>query len=333
MEEIPEDEAPEDSPVMAPPPPQRRRVPNLAEPIPPLTFYNSTLTIQLPGTADSFRVYKGGNPTPTNTVLFCVHGAGFSGMSWALFTKCIGTAAQVFAMDLRAHGQTQTADEQDMSLDRLAHDVVGVVSQVVGNAKVILIGHSLGGAGVVRAASLGQIARLAGVFVLDVVEGTAIPALASMPAILDRRPVSFPSLDAAIEWSLANGEIRNKESAVISVPHQFVKTERGYVWRANLRATAPFWEGWFLGMTSRFLSLRVPKVLVVADSDRLDTPLTIGHMQGKFQLSVPQHCGHCINEDNPSQLSQIVIQFMKRYGLLPLDFVFTSGCEEETLYP
>ncbi|KAJ4455177.1 putative protein phosphatase methylesterase 1 [Paratrimastix pyriformis] len=70
-------------------------------------------------------------------------------------------------------------------------------------------------------------------------------------------------------------------------------------------------------MDARFLSLRIPKVLVLAGSDRLDTPLTIAHMQGRFQLSMVAHAGHCIQEDNPRGLSHIVIDFLRRYGLFP----------------
>ena len=33
--------------------------------------------------------------------------------------------------------------------------------------------------------------------------------------------------------------------------------------------------------------------------DRLDTPLTVGQMQGKFQLTVLPQAGHAIHEDQP----------------------------------
>jgi protein phosphatase methylesterase 1 len=40
-------------------------------------------------------------------------------------------------------------------------------------------------------------------------------------------------------------------------------------------------------------------VLVLAGTDRLDTELMIGQMQGKFRVVVLADCGHCIQEDVP----------------------------------
>ncbi len=48
-----------------------------------------------------------------------------------------------------------------------------------------------------------------------------------------------------------------------------------YVWRTDLLATKPFWEGWFKGLTQTFLDVRVPKQLLLAGSDRMDKELTI----------------------------------------------------------
>lgn len=40
--------------------------------------------------------------------------------------------------------------------------------------------------------------------------------------------------------------------------------------------------GWFKGLSKLFLESRVLKLLVLAGTDRLDTDLTIGQMQGMF---------------------------------------------------
>jgi len=55
-------------------------------------------------------------------------------------------------MDLRGHGQTRTNAETDLSLDRLVEDVVSVIGIMCPSNRIVLIGHSLGGAVVVRAA-------------------------------------------------------------------------------------------------------------------------------------------------------------------------------------
>ena len=53
---------------------------------------------------------------------------------------------------------------------------------------------------------------------------------------------------------------------------------------------------WFNGLSTKFISAKAAKLLVLAGADKLDTPLMIAQMQGKFQLSVVQNVGHCLQE-------------------------------------
>lgn len=88
---------------------------------------------------------------------------------------------------------------------------------------VILIGHSMGGAICVHVANMNIIGALIGVVVIDVVEGTALEALASMQSFLRSRPNTFKSIQHAVEWSVRSGQIRNIDSARVSMPGQIVK--------------------------------------------------------------------------------------------------------------
>merc|ERR1711976_315009 len=91
--------------------------------------------------------------------------------------------------------------------------------------EVVLIGHSMGGALAVHTALLGQIPALVGVVVVGVVEGTALDALSSMQSFLRGRPKSFSSVENAIEWSMKSGQVRNSDSARISMPGQLKNTD------------------------------------------------------------------------------------------------------------
>lgn len=76
----------------------------------------------------------------------------------------------------------------------------------------------MGGAVAVRAASL--ISNLCGLGVIDVVEGTAMDALASMQSFLRSRPSSFGSISQAIEWWLVSlNFIKNKIIKSLCVFH------------------------------------------------------------------------------------------------------------------
>ncbi|DAZ99297.1 TPA: hypothetical protein N0F65_005465 [Lagenidium giganteum] len=152
--------------------------------------------------------------------------------------------------------------------------------------------------------------------VIDVVEGTAIASLEHMHVILGKRPQSFPSIAAAIDWSLHSGTVRNPEAARVSIPSQVVQRSNGsFGWRTDLKSSAPFWRDWFAGLSEQFLSIPLPKILVLAGSDRLDTALTRGQMQGKFELRLLYGTGHVIQEDCPSKLVEAILEFCGRCSL------------------
>ena len=54
------------------------------------------------------------------------------------------------------------------------------------------------------------------------------------------------------------------------------------------------------------------QVLIVAGTDRLDKPLTIGQMQGKFQYTVLPAVGHTVQEDDPARTATTLLQFADR---------------------
>merc|ERR1712241_562010 len=106
----------------------------------------------------------------------------------------------------------------------MAKDISNIIEEHVKSLEtqpeVVLIGHSMGGALAVHAALEEQISGLIGLVVVDVVEGTALDALSSMQSFLRGRPKSFPSIENAIEWSMKSGQVRNSDSARISMPGQ-----------------------------------------------------------------------------------------------------------------
>lgn len=69
---------------------------------------------------------------------------------------------------------------------------------------IVLVGHSMGGALAVHAASQGCVDHLIGLVVIDVVEGSAMEALASMQSFLQGRPKFFNSLEQAVEYRYTN---------------------------------------------------------------------------------------------------------------------------------
>jgi pimeloyl-ACP methyl ester carboxylesterase len=89
-----------------------------------------------------------------------------------------------------------------------------------------------------------------------------------------------------------------------------------YVWKTDLSSSQPYWEGWYSGLSDSFLNLPLPKVLILAGADRLDKTLTVGQMQGKFQLVLAPQSGHAVQEDEPDKVAETVVQFCQRFKLI-----------------
>lgn len=270
------------------------------------------------------------SPVDKGPLFVMHHGAGSSGLSFAVVASEIRkkmATAGILAVDCRGHGSTRTRNESDgvdLSLQTLSADLSFMLDAVRTQMRwaamppVVLVGHSLGGAVVMDLASSGRLgASLLASAVLDVVEGSAMEALQSMQTYLATRPAGFASLALGIDWHIRTRTVRNATSARTSVPALLVRDavpglERPWRWRTDLAATQPFWEDWFVGLSKKFLTAQGGKLLLLAGTDRLDTELTIGQMQGKYNLQVFPEAGHFIHEDLPEQTAISLVDFYKR---------------------
>lgn len=298
------------------PPPQRapsQPASSRFSPLPWTGHFDEERDLLISSSGDKFHVYLAGTEGP---VAFCIHGGGYSGLSFALAAGLMKDKVRVVAMDLRGHGLSETSNDTDLSIETLCSDVIDVIDTLYGNAApaIILIGHSMGGAVAVHCAAKRRLPTLAALVVLDVVEGTALASLAYMQSFLSDRPLHFSSVEKAIEWSVRGGSLRNVDSARISVPStlKYNEEKQCYVWLTPLEETEAHWKGWYKGLSDLFLSCPIPKILILAGTDRLDRALTIGQMQGKFQIIVLRNTGHAIQEDVPDELARIVLGFISR---------------------
>ncbi|KND95258.1 Protein phosphatase methylesterase 1 [Tolypocladium ophioglossoides CBS 100239] len=269
------------------------------------------------------------SPVEKGPLFVMHHGAGSSGLTFAVVGSEIRKrlpSAGILAIDCRGHGSTVSPEGTalDLSLETLSADLYLMIQSTKEQMSwknlpsIVLVGHSLGGAVVTDLAKTGKLgASLLGYAVLDVVEGSAIDALKSMQTYLSTRPGGFATIQAAIDWHIRSRTVRNSISARTSVPallklDESVDTSRPWRWRTNLGATQPFWEGWFVGLSKKFLGAKGGKLLLLAGTDRLDTELTIGQMQGKYALQVFPEAGHFIQEDIPEQTAISLADFYRR---------------------
>ncbi|KAL8449723.1 hypothetical protein Emed_002978 [Eimeria media] len=84
-----------------------------------------------PDSSDTFRVYSSGSSGP---LLFLLHGAGHTALSWACFTRLLRDGSpplRVFAFDARGHGATNCADSTTLTAEVLTEDGIAVVQYLL----------------------------------------------------------------------------------------------------------------------------------------------------------------------------------------------------------
>ncbi|KAK6533076.1 carboxyl methyl esterase activity protein [Arthrobotrys megalospora] len=331
------------STIIAPPsrPELTARRRNNLEPIPWNHHFSENLLLTPSSNPTShFNAYYTPN-TGSGPLFVTHHGAGSSGLSFAVLAseiRKINPEAGIFSIDARGHGGTSTSDDQDFSLSTLSTDLYEALLAAQEQLRweslppIVLVGHSLGGAVITDVARRGLLGdKLLAYAVLDVVEGSAMDALQSMQSYLLSRPTGFTSLNQGIEWHVRSRTIRNGRSARVSVPallYDYGSTtgsggggggdgsagsnSRPWRWRTDLAKTQPFWQDWFIGLSKKFLEARGGKLLILAGTDRLDKELTIGQMQGKYQLLVLPEVGHFVHEDAPEKTAVALVEFYRR---------------------
>jgi pimeloyl-ACP methyl ester carboxylesterase len=88
-------------------------------------------------------VPPGGGPVPT--VVFC-HGYTLSLRSWVFQRRALKAAGyRVVLWDHRGHGRSGDGAKGSYDIDQLGHDLGAVISQVVPDGPLVLVGHSMGG--------------------------------------------------------------------------------------------------------------------------------------------------------------------------------------------
>ncbi len=108
--------------------------------------------------------YEDGGAGPGLPVLF-VHGLAGDGEMWRAQVDHVRGSRRGVLLDLRGHGRSGPAPDGDCSMEALASDVLAV-ADALGLKRFVLVGHSMGGAVILAAASAAP-GRVAGLLFAD----------------------------------------------------------------------------------------------------------------------------------------------------------------------
>jgi pimeloyl-ACP methyl ester carboxylesterase len=128
-------------------------------------------------------------PAPGKPVLVMAHGATDNGLSWTTTTWDLQAAYDIYMVDARGHGLSDSATAADTN-DTAVEDLVGFL-RAVKLSKPILMGHSMGAATVMRlAAQYPDLPRA--IILLDPGLGVPVARGAAPPSAAP--PSVFPAL-------------------------------------------------------------------------------------------------------------------------------------------
>ena len=272
-------------------------------------------------------IYYNNNTNGPN--LFCLHGAGHSALSFCLLSE-LSKNYRIISYDFRGHANNTSEPKDDLSMSTLVSDTEKVllkINELFPKDNIIVLGHSLGGAVAVKTCchifktkfNEDLYDKIQGVIVVDVIEGSAMESLPFMKGIVEKRQKEFDSINEAIHY-MSTSQIKNLESCRVSIPPLLKesKNKKGskiYTWKTDLLATEKFWTDWYKDLSKEFLSIKTPKALILTDTNELDTPLTVGHMQGRFKLGVVKGTGHFIMEDDPESMMKQINSFCQAFRI------------------
>lgn len=272
-------------------------------------------------------------------LLICHHGAGSCGLSFALMARAIretNSNIGVISFEMRQHGRSPSTGLEtsmnDGSIENLVQDFTQFVHALINYYRderpdyspyIYLLGHSLGGSVVTHFTQRQQMNPEAlhsviinGLILVDMVEGTALSGLSQTSSFLRQRPQSFLAIENAIRWSLRMGNCagRRLEALRVAVPGLLYQTDDNlFKWTTNILESENLWHQWFEGLSKMFIECApVPRLLILAEREHLDRPLTIATMQGQFQCVIARDAGHSIQEDQPDFVSNTVASFIDR---------------------
>lgn len=229
--------------------------------------------------------------------LALVHGSGCSADSWRYQIDGLSHDFDVVAVDLPGHGSSEPVS--DPSVERYATTVMGVI-QRIGRRKVVLAGHSMGGAVALQVA-LTRPELLKGLILI----GTAayLDRLALTPDIFLWTAATMPHKFKGMFFS---GVVTEDALAIAGADIRRCRVETVMDDFAVCR---------HFDFKSKLKALNLPTLILCGDEDHI-TPV---HYSKRLQQEIPgstlmliQKAGHMLPLESPDRVNAAIREFIQR---------------------
>ncbi|KAJ0960426.1 hypothetical protein J5N97_001753 [Dioscorea zingiberensis] len=216
------------------------------------SFFDKEEDVAIPGSNDVFHIYSAGSEGP---VVFCLHGGGYSGLSFALAASKIKEKARVVAMDLRGHGKSSTSNDLDLSIETLSNDVLAVLKAYVWGFSTFYYpcwpqhGRFCG-----CTCGCKESCEFARPYCCRCCRGDSRRIIDPYAENSVQQNAIFPTIEKAVEWNVKGGSLRNVDSARVSIPStlKYDDSKKCYTFRTPLEETEVYWKGWYEGLSDKF---------------------------------------------------------------------------------
>lgn len=229
-------------------------------------------------------------------VLF-VHGAGASHQIWLYQLRALGSKRKVMALDLPGHGGSSGEGADRIEAYR---DLVKAFAAALGLDRIVLAGHSMGGA-ITQSFALAYPERLAGVILV----GTGARLRVHPKILTGLREDATAAVELVARWARspdASAEAREEDV-------QAMLRTSGQVIEGDFRACDCF------DLMDRVSEITAP-ALVISGTDDMMTPPKYArylHQQIKgSQLALVEGAGHMVMLERPDEVIRAMETFLDR---------------------
>jgi pimeloyl-ACP methyl ester carboxylesterase len=249
---------------------------------------------RVPGPAGALSLDDGGRGGLP--VLF-THSLTGNATHWTAQLEHCRPRRRAIALDLRAHGGSESPRDGNYAINAMAGDIAAAVD-ALGLERVVLVGHSMG-AGVALAYAGAHPERIDRLLLVDSIgDGTQLPAAEMEPFLTALRS---PSYQAAIEGYWAS--IAGPNPAVAERLLRDLRATPRETVVAVLEAVAAF------DPKPAMAAYRGPTLAVVTPSNNY--PFSLHRLGSGMPHRVVEGTGHWLQLDKPEEFNRILDRFLE----------------------
>jgi pimeloyl-ACP methyl ester carboxylesterase len=260
------------------------------------------------------------------TPVILVHGFGNESHIWDDFAPALAPYYQVFALDLRGHGESDWDRESRYEYEYHVADLEAVIESL-GFERLVLIGHSLGGRVCIRYSGKHP-RKVAGLVIVDSapeldprgtlrisqdVQEHRDPSFESITQYENYLSTSYPSATATAIRRMAQHGLKQRDDGryVLKMDISFRGRAAGEI---DADALASYEEATTAALWKDLAAIECPSLVVRgAASDIMSADVAdrmVDEVLPDATLAIVPQAGHSVMTDNPGEFQDCVCRFM-----------------------